>query len=130
MLWSPTSPVGTQPEAGNFPARNEIIAGITLGTLVIEADKRSGALITAKSALHMDREVFAVPGAISSPGSAGCNWLIQQQGAKLATSAQDILDELNIERTQRQANILPHVAVERRSDKNTCRIGRCAGTHR
>lgn len=98
-------PVGTQPEAGNFPARNEIIAGITLGTLVIEADRRSGALITAKSALHMDREVFAVPGDISSPGSAGCNWLIQQQGAKLVTSAQDIMDELNIERTRRQTDI-------------------------
>ncbi len=98
-------PVGTQPEAGNFPARNEIIAGITLGTLVIEADRRSGALITAKSALHMDREVFAVPGDISSPGSAGCNWLIQQQGAKLVTSAQDIMDELNIERTRRQTSI-------------------------
>ena len=89
-------PIGTKPKAEHFPRRNRILSGITLGTLVIEAAESSGALITARHALDQNREVFAVPGSILSPGSRGTNSLIQRMEAKPVHKHEDILEELNL----------------------------------
>lgn len=88
-------PLGVAPEKGNFPARNHIISALSLGVLVTEAPPRSGALITAQSALEQGREVFAVPGGIFSPASGGVNKLIQD-GAHPVTSVNDIIDHFNL----------------------------------
>jgi DNA processing protein len=88
-------PLGIRPETGNFPARNHLISGLSLGVLVTEAPQKSGALITANSALNQGREVFAVPAGIFSPASSGVNKLIQD-GAHPVTDVNDILESLNL----------------------------------
>ncbi len=88
--------LGTKPDAQNFPRRNRIISGISLGTLVVESKKNGGAMQTANYAMDQNREVFAIPGNLNIPESEGTNILIQRDEAKLVTEPEDILLELNL----------------------------------
>ena len=120
-------PLGTKPDARNFPRRNRLLSGLALGVLVVEAPLDSGVMHTVRSALEQGRDVFAIPGSIFSPASLGANRLVQD-GAKLVTDAADVLEELNLSRLEQQpvlpgfspvvepegeeAGLLEHIGVE------------------
>jgi DNA processing protein len=95
---------GSEPDAHNFPRRNRIISGMCMGVVVVEAARKSGSLITARLALEYNREVFAVPGQVTAPSFAGCLELLKQ-GAVLTRSAQDVLEELAPQLTEKQPSI-------------------------
>ena len=108
-------PLGTQPEAGNFPPRNRIISGLSLGSLIVEGDENTGARITIEDALEQNRETFAVPGSIFRRESRGPNKMIQRGEAKLVLCAADILEELNLTMVEQQQEVraaLPENAME------------------
>jgi DNA processing protein len=134
-------PLGVRPDAGNFPPRNRIISGLSRGVVIVEASTRSGALITAKFAAEQGRDVFAVPGSILNPGSAGCNALIQQ-GATPLLAAQDVLNQLQLDQVAahnaaraviaadpQEAEILAHLDREPRHLDDLVRQSALSASH-
>ena len=104
--------MGATPDAGNFPRRNRIVSGMTLGTLIVETPENGGAMITASTALDQNRELFCIPGNITEKNSIGTNLLIRDGRAKLVQSVDDILAELEPALRPILKTISPQVPVQ------------------
>lgn len=100
-------PPGTKPDAGNFPVRNRIVSGMTLGTLVIESGLEGGSMITARSALDQNREVFAIPHSLDNENGKGCNAIIKRSWGKLVQNIEDILIELPVSMAEERNEAKP-----------------------
>lgn len=107
-------PLGTPPDAGNFPERNRIVSGLTLGTLVVESGLKGGSMITVQSALMQNREVFVVPHSLNNANGQGCNHIIKRAAGKLVQTAEDIIEDLplyhrkNLDSTKETVEKKPH----------------------
>ncbi len=97
-------PLGTIPDAGNFPVRNRIVSGMSLGVLVVESGMQGGSMITADLALDQNREVFALPHSLENLSGSGCNYLIKTGAAKLVQTVDDILEELPINQGEKTSS--------------------------
>lgn len=104
-------PLGEAPEMGNFPVRNRIVSGMSLGTLVVASGIDGGSMITAKSALDQNREVFVIPHALGHPNSVGCNSLIKHGMGKLVQNVEDILTEIEVYFEEEEDEVEPASAV-------------------
>lgn len=110
-------PLGTNPDAGNFPVRNRIVSGMSLGVLVVESGIKGGSMITADLGLDQNREVFAVPHPLGNPSGTGCNYLIKRGAAKLVQTVDDILVELPIDASTKDKNPIPEESKPNWQDK-------------
>ncbi|MEX0844417.1 MAG: DNA-processing protein DprA [Balneolaceae bacterium] len=115
-------PLGTNPDAVNFPVRNRIVSGMSLGVLVVESGIKGGSMITADLGLDQNREVFAVPHPLGNPSGTGCNYLIKRGAAKLVQTVDDILVELPIEQSSESKTVTEEVAKPSWREKDLDKI--------
>lgn len=113
---------GTPGDPCNFPKRNRIVAGLCKATVIIESAKAGGSLITARLANDYNRDVFAFPGGVNQPSSAGCNALIRQNKAHLITSAQDLIDYMELNEVKKEETVAPQLDLFESMSKNESKI--------